>query len=175
MVARRWRLISLGRARPLARCAQVVSPGPGGWRAAAPRFCIPAAAVLPAEIVVRGRISGNVRAQCGPGYRKRRTRDTKCVRIADLQIMAFSLPVMFGCHTRHFAFSLPVMFISRSRSGTPAHWPDVLGRCPWGLADGVRPLPSAASQPCSSPRAEISVCGIILTHCGVVDIQFNLI
>ena len=107
-------------------------------------------------------------AQCGPGYRKRRTRDTKCVRIADLQIMAFSLPVMFGCHTRHFAFSLPVMFISRSRSGTPAHWPDVLGRCPWGLADGVRPLPSAASQPCSSPRAEISVCGIILTHCGVV-------
>ena len=98
-----------------------------------------------------------------------RPRDTKCVRIADLQIMAFSLPVMFGCHTRHFAFSLPVMFISRSRSGTPAHWPDVLGRCPWGLADGVRPLPSAASQPCSSPRAEISVCGIILTHCGVVD------
>ncbi len=49
-------------------------------------------------------------AQCGPGYRKRRTRDTKCVRIADLQIMAFSLPVMFGCHTRHFAISLPVMF-----------------------------------------------------------------
>ena len=66
-----------------------------------------------------------------------------------------------------------------TRSGTPAHWSDVLGRCLWGLADGARPLPSSASRPQPSSRAEIGVRGITLAYgvayCAVIAINFSLI
>ncbi len=46
----------------------------------------------------------------------------------------------------------------------PAQHPNAVGCCLWGLADGARPLPGAASRPQPSSRAEIGVRDIILAH-----------
>ena len=107
MIACRWHLISPGSPRPLHSCAPIVPLGPGQRRTAAPRCCIPRAAVLPAHVVDLGSISDDVRAQCSrwppPGARNSAKSPTKD-------------------HVR------PCLAEDgrRTRSGMPAHRPDVV-------------------------------------------------